>query len=172
MRGRHNHGVRQALFLQRRKRYLRRRHRSYRIHKNSLRHQRHATSKYVRYPKWVWKAYGVKQTPRRQLLRRPVSLGHGVVPIGWVLSETGGGGRSPPHWHILPTIRPYNLPHRSNLRMGFAKAIYRVVNCRGHKDNRLRGIAWKSAAAFRYFMAVHQAGWPGWDPDHRLPVFP
>jgi hypothetical protein len=172
VRGRHNHHQRQNHWAAMRARYLRRQHRYYRSGKKRRRRRFTDPPPVGRTPHWIMAGWP-HVTPRLRVYSHVMRAWSQFVHFPPLVVHHGGGGhRTPPWWRAIPSLRQ-PAPHSGgNLRFGLIGKQRRRVLVRGRKLGRLHGDAWKSAAAFRYWQAMHQAGWPAWDPDHRLPVFP
>jgi hypothetical protein len=172
MRGRRNLGVTQARWAATRKRFLRRAHRYYISGRKRQQPGHTVPAPPGRKPHWVMIGGGHSQHHLRTLIRKQAAWARYPYHGTNVITHGGGGGRVPPWWRAVPPLRDSGPGRTKPPNAGVIGKQRRLVKVRGHKEGRLRGEPWKAAAAFRYWCAVHQAGWPAWDPEHRMPVFP
>lgn len=172
MRGRPNGFKRVLLWKKTRERYARRRHRYYRSGKNALKHQRNALAKSPRTPKWVLLGAGFVQPHLREISKKqPAGVVGPTIPFHtW--NVTPAKRRVPKRVWSTPSLRMINGNPHTHARQPFIGFAVRRMLFRGKKVGRLKGDRWKAAAAWRYWLAVGKQGFPAWDPDGRLPVFP
>lgn len=172
MRGRHNHGKRQALFNKRRLRYMRRRFRFDRSGRKSVARHGFVPFPGQRKPKWVMSNYPRKQRRLRYYLNTTMPWPMLPTTFPVVVYHPSKGRKHPPRWFTIPPLGHHSPGHGTNDRRVYIGKQRRVVMALGHKVGRLRGHAWFSAAARRYWYSNGGLGWPSWDPDHRMPIWP
>jgi hypothetical protein len=172
MRGRKNHGVRQSLWLKRRQRYRRRAKRSWFSGRKWTNPHPFYPPLHGRRPKRYCVGHLFKQPKLRRFVKRSTPWHGPPPPPGVVFVKSGGGRKHPPHWAALPTFRHSGASGYVHRRDAGILKVRRKTFYRGHQIGRLRGHAFFAAAARRYWYANGRAGYPSWDPDHRLPVYP
>jgi hypothetical protein len=171
MRGRKNHGVRQALYAKRHRRYVRRTHRFNKS--GGKRYSRPGPyPRYSRKTHWIMPPWPVKSKPLRMYVKRatpwPLLPGH-PSPV----FRRGATGRAhPPRWYVIPSLRHVGLHGRQNLQFALVGKVRRKVYVHKHKVPRLNGERRQAAWARMFYWKNGQAGYPSWDPLHRTPVFP
>lgn len=172
MRGRHDTGKRRTHWAAMRIRYQRRMKRYLASGKKHNPRPGQIPHVPTHPPKWAMVNYPTKQHPVRAYVRHgPPWPGFPLHP-GQTVTRTGGGPKKPPHWHALPPLRKNPAPIAANPKRAVIGKQRRVVMALGHKLGRLSGSRFFAAAAKRYFFASGRIGYPTWDPDHRLPVWP
>jgi len=172
MRGRHNHGKRQAAYFQRQLRYGKRRYRANQSGRKQ--HSRHGFVPPVggHRPKWDMVHWPGKQHPLRFYVKRAAAWA-AFAHTGYLVIMFGGKGRRvPPRWKAFPSLRSAAGPHSANQRNKITGKVRRRSLALGHKTPRLNGVRRQAAWARMYYFAHGMLGYPSWDPDHRQPVFP
>ncbi len=172
MRGRHDHGVRRALWKKRKKRYLRRAQReqasgsleTYIDGYTGVLVHRHSPKRHTR-------RYTYPSPSLEDVITEPHG---GPIIFGTPFAYTVAPATHfiPPHIHATPPTTTLGPHHRSHSKLAVLDYHHRSVIHRGRQTRHLTGRQRASWAAFLFWKkhgGFFGGVWPSWDPDHRTP---
>lgn len=171
-RGRKDHGVRRAAYGKMWGRFWRRAYRQWRSHQSQ---DAPPPPRHVRVPDERTPGFEFPQQkakPYAKYLKSGTNPGSsGTVPGVTAKLRDKVTNRNPPHWQLFEGSERVS-DYATHPKKGWGGVVHRGILRRSHKEGRLSGTAWLSAAAFRVWCANGCHFWPKWDPDGRQPVQP